>query len=427
MASDYGVPTVYGGFLQGLAGMQEQQKHESDMLTAQQARKESEQIMTLRSLQIEDEQRKAQIAKATQEAILQKAQADAAAAAQKAEVDAMDADTQIWIDQGKPLQEKLDQYIQAGKLPKGTLATQVPNPWVPGGKPLWAIYNPSLGLTQDQAIIFNEPYARAKYGEEVKGTAQARSNLNEMGLSMTADGRIVKLPGAELIPAKTAPSTTVNVNTAEAITGAGEKAATVKFGEGVGAKAQERIAMAEEGAAQNAQLDRLALALSSGADTGPGSEILLNLKSVASTFGLDVSKETSEQEVIRKITNEMALRLRNPESGLGLTGNTSNMDLLFLKSSIPGLQRTKQGNLAIIEAAKRTNKMKADIAQYQNSIISANGGVVPLNLDNQVLEYVNKYKMYSEEERGSIKRVSEVTKDPSEMTDDEIKSSLGIK
>jgi len=200
MASDYGVPTVYGGFLQGLAGMQEQEKHDSDMLTAQQARKESDQIMTLRSLLMEDEQRKAQIAKATQEATLQKAQADAAAAAQQAEVEAMNADTQIWVDQGRPLQEKLDQYIQQGKLPKGTLATTVPNPWVPGGKPLLATYNPDLGITQDQAIIFNEPYARAKYGVEGKATAEARGALNKTGFTLTESGQIQPLEGADALP-----------------------------------------------------------------------------------------------------------------------------------------------------------------------------------------------------------------------------------
>lgn len=185
-----------------------------------------------------------------------------------------------------------------------------------------------------------------------------------------------------------------------------EKAADKKFGEGVGERASKRIQEAQVSAQANADLDRMLLALDRGAQTGFGEELILNIKSLGNTaFGLEFDESDSEAEIIRKLSNEMALRLRNPDSGLGLTGSTSNKDLDFLKASVPGLQRTEGGNLKIIDYAKRVNKLKSDAAAYQAQLIQQSGGV-PQDLDAKVMDFVNNYELFSAAERAELQKVS---------------------
>ena len=203
------------------------------------------------------------------------------------------------------------------------------------------------------------------------------------------------------------PSNIFNINTSEGIAASGQKKATEKLGIGIGDRANTRLTQSFDAQRQNAQLDRIKLALSRGAGTSIGEETLLDAKSLAQTaFGIQLSEDVSEQETIRVISNEMALRLRNPESGLGLTGNTSNRDLSFLKSSIPGLQRTHLGNLKIIDLTKRMNRMRIDVANEQQRILMENGGVVPLDLDTKLMKFTDKYPFLTKEERTEIEKLT---------------------
>jgi hypothetical protein len=205
------------------------------------------------------------------------------------------------------------------------------------------------------------------------------------------------IPGAK----GSVPQTTVNVNTGDNLKNVAEKKANEVYGGKIGENVNKRFSMAEEAYNQNAQLDTVALALADGARTGFGEEVLLNIRSLAQTIGIDVG-DLGPEELIRKISNEMALRLRNPDSGLGLTGNTSNKDLDFLKASVIGLSRTEGGNRLIIEMMRKYNKMKIDIAQKQDELIAANDGNIPRDIDRQMLKFANEYEMFSADERKQI-------------------------
>ena len=100
----------------------------------------------------------------------------------------------------------------------------------------------------------------------------------------------------------------------------------------------------------------------------------------------------------------MALRLRNPESGLGLTGNTSNKDLQFLKDSVVGLARTEQGNKLIIKFMMRQNDMKKAVARKQTQIRQANDGKTPDDIDSQIMDFIDNYEFFSKGEREQINR-----------------------
>ena len=241
--------------------------------------------------------------------------------------------------------------------------------------------------------------------------AEAEGSASGKGLTSKAGGiaetSTIPLEQAEIAvgarPRPDMPQTVVNVNTAEGIVEAGQKKATEKLAEGIGNRADQRLTQAFEGKRQNMQLDRVKLALSRGAGTGLGEETILDLRSLASTLiGAPVSEKMTEQELIRTVSNEMALRLRNPESGLGLTGNTSNKDLDFLKASVVGLGRTEQGNFIIIDMMQRFNALRIKAADEQQRIIDANNGVVPLDLDKKVMDFVNKQEFLTPTEKKEI-------------------------
>jgi hypothetical protein len=223
--------------------------------------------------------------------------------------------------------------------------------------------------------------------------------------------------------------TQVNVNTgsAPAITTEANKVVGKKLGESVATRYQQ----ADEAVKQNAQLNQVSTAIAQGADTGLGAELILDIKSFGQTLGLDTG-DLSGQELIRKVSNEMALRLRNPESGMGLTGSTSNADLKFLKDSVVGLGRTEAGNQLIIESMKRYNQLKIDVAKEQDRLIRENGGNVPSNLNGELMRFVNSYDLFTPEERSAMEQATTVssgekqTTAASDMSDEDLMKSLGM-
>ena len=65
--------------------------------------------------------------------------------------------------------------------------------------------------------------------------------------------------------------------------------------------------------------------------------------------------------------------LRNSASSMGLTGNTSNRDIKFLKESVAGLEKTEEGNRIILEAFKRLQQRARDVYnKYQDYLAKNN-------------------------------------------------------
>lgn len=175
--------------------------------------------------------------------------------------------------------------------------------------------------------------------------------------------------------------------------------ATETFGTGIGERANKRLEQALQANEQNLSLERMEQALDQGIATGVGQETMVNLKNLGqSLFGLELGEQTSEQEVMLAIGNRLAAQVRNPESGMGLPGNTSNRDLQFLKGAVPGIQKTPEGNRILIDFLKKVNQFKSDVAREQQRIIDENNGTVPNDLDSRLMEYINGYDLLSDEE-----------------------------
>lgn len=272
---------------------------------------------------------------------------------------------------------------------------------VPGGGVQPVLYSQAPGQAEPMPVKMGSVSGPAKPTEQWSEPYIKKVGKNEILVQRNLSTNQEKSVGSGGPLA----SQTVNNYTGNRAVGAAEKKAAEEFGSGIGERVNTRVKAAEEGRNQNQQLDFVKLAISKGARTGYGEETLLNLRSLAETFGIDTG-DLSGQELIRKTSNEMALRLRNPDSGLGLTGNTSNKDLDFLKNSVVGLGRTERGNLRIIDAMQRFNKLKIAVGKKQQEIISKNNGVPPLGLDEKLIQFVNNYKMFTPKELREMKNLS---------------------
>lgn len=202
-------------------------------------------------------------------------------------------------------------------------------------------------------------------------------------------------------PPRKDPLVTVNTGTKA------EDAGTKKFLENVAESAIKREDQALKTFETDAIFNRMELALKRGAQTGFGEQTILTLRNAAETFGIvDLPPDAEEGEIINALSNRLALVARNPESGLGLPGSTSNKDLEFLERIVPGLSKSEGGNLLIIDAMKRMNKLMRDTAEEQQRLISENDGRIPRNLNTELIKFVNSYNVYSEEELAELEAAS---------------------
>lgn len=170
------------------------------------------------------------------------------------------------------------------------------------------------------------------------------------------------------------------------------------------------LGRAESALAMNQELDIMDQALIGDTfQTGVGSQFVGRVKSFAQYLGVpeEAFEGLSQQEMFGALSNRLALLVRNPESGLGLPGNTSNKDLQFLIDSVPSLSKTPQGNKLLIQVLKAKNQFQIDYGKEVNRIVQENGGTVPNNLNSQMLEFANNYQILSPDLRQAITEENE--------------------
>ena len=170
-----------------------------------------------------------------------------------------------------------------------------------------------------------------------------------------------------------------------------EEATKLKFAEESSKQGAQILANynkeAQSAAGQEATLDQMSKLLDEGIPTGPISGRVIGLKALASDLGMPVDTEKlAGQEGFRALGNQLALRLRNPESGFGLTGSTSDRDLTFLKDSVPGIVKTEAGNRMVIKMSKQIIEQKKRIARVAEAYAERNGSMMGWN------DYLSNWK-----------------------------------
>lgn len=138
--------------------------------------------------------------------------------------------------------------------------------------------------------------------------------------------------------------------------------------------------------------------LDSGLQTGALARLSKGAKSFVQSIFPDADiKGLAEAEVFNALSNQLALLIRNPDSGMGLPGATSNRDLKFLIESVPNLENSVEGNKLLLDVYDKMYQLQVDVMKEQRRILKANNGVPPLDLEEQLASYVeNNFKLDDE-------------------------------
>jgi hypothetical protein len=152
--------------------------------------------------------------------------------------------------------------------------------------------------------------------------------------------------------------------------------------------------------AENEQL--LQLLRSGNLDTGSLQPLLTRLKGFAADFNISVQGLNAAQ-VFEAVSNRRALEMRNPASGLGLTGTTSDKDLDFLIRSVIALSKTEGANeaLLIMEIA-RDRRLNA-IDRIRMDFIQMNPGKVGGH--DAIVKFIESTPLLKDDEEEALNKL----------------------
>lgn len=204
----------------------------------------------------------------------------------------------------------------------------------------------------------------------------------------------------DFLAAKKSPGVTVNAG--------GPEPSEAAFRKAIGGIHAKRLGSMLDGAdVSRNMVDKLNIMeglLSDGLETGRLQRAIVPMQQLASDFGIK-TEGLSEKETFRALSNQLALTLRNPESGMGLTGNTSNRDVIFLKESVPGLEKSEEGNRLILTAFKKFEQRKIQIADLAEQYAMEKGTLA--GFQQYLEQWSEQNPLFTEEERQRIRDVAQ--------------------
>jgi len=107
--------------------------------------------------------------------------------------------------------------------------------------------------------------------------------------------------------------------------------------------------------------------------TGFWADATLGIRTALADLGIINDPNIPGQQLLQAMANQQALRLRNPDSGFGLTGNTSNRDISFLTNAVARLGNTPEGNEAILTIMIAKQRREAQLEAERSDYIWENG------------------------------------------------------
>ncbi|QFY77525.1 hypothetical protein DUD43_07400 [Alcaligenes faecalis] len=233
--------------------------------------------------------------------------------------------------------------------------------------PRWVQQTRQQTLTAQQQIDnfykeqgLNMQQQRLQHDINQSGTTTLQKNLAAAGLSPgTPEYQQAVLDGSR--------GTTVNV-------GAGDKAWDTESAK-LFAKRYDDISSGAVNAQQMMGMYDLAeQALNSGVRTGLGADAEITLRQLGAAMGMNTEPEKlAGGELVRAVQNRMALLMRSPDGGMGMPGALSDRDIRFLKDSQIGIDRSPEGNRAMLQAFRAMEKRKIEMAQLADQYIQENG------------------------------------------------------
>ena len=171
-----------------------------------------------------------------------------------------------------------------------------------------------------------------------------------------------------------------------------------KFAEELGKKQADAYTGLQSGATAAhdtmAKMDQLDAILKSGIYTGPGGDVVQSLRKAGVALGLGDAQAAANAETFERIGNELALVMRNPESGFGMPGAMSDKDREFLVSMAPSLSKSTEGNRMSVEMTRRMAKRKIELAEMAGQYVRQHG-VLDDGFYSMVRDYSAKNPMFA--------------------------------
>ncbi|MCZ4330780.1 hypothetical protein [Castellaniella denitrificans] len=194
--------------------------------------------------------------------------------------------------------------------------------------------------------------------------------------------------------------TTVNV-------GAGEKAWDTESAKLFAKRYDDLSTQAQSAQQMLGLLDLAQVGLDSGVRTGSLGSAEQAVRQMALTMGVGNADKIAGGELLTAVQNRMALLMRSPDSGMGLPGAVSDRDLNFLKESNIGLDRSPEGNRLMVDAFRKLEKRKLDIAKLADEYVQKNG-----RLDagfNQIArQYADENPMFPQKEPDRAQQLNDI-------------------
>lgn len=119
--------------------------------------------------------------------------------------------------------------------------------------------------------------------------------------------------------------------------------------------------------------DLAASGLDTGVRTGAFGSAEQDVRRFGLALGIGEADKVAGGELIAAVQNRLALIMRNPDSGMGMPGAVSDRDLVFLKEAQIGLDRSPEGNKRMLEAFRRLEQRKIEIAKMADAYIAQHG------------------------------------------------------
>jgi hypothetical protein len=133
-------------------------------------------------------------------------------------------------------------------------------------------------------------------------------------------------------------------------------------------------------------IDRLSTLLdTSGLSSGSGAQTMSKLKSLASTFGIDVAG-LPQEEAIKQITTEMFLKAKNQGGVNLLPGAMSEGDRQALEQTTVSLSNSPEGRKLLLDRTKKMNDRSIEVAKMAREYERKHG-----QLDSGFEDELDKY------------------------------------
>lgn len=119
---------------------------------------------------------------------------------------------------------------------------------------------------------------------------------------------------------------------------------------------------------------------------GAGGDAFQNLRRIGSSLGFDI-EHVGDGDLAQSISKQLALQMRNPAGGAGMPGAMSDADRAFLEATVPGLNRTPQGNAQLIDYMTRVEQRNMDVAKMAQAYMDQNGGRLDYKFFNRLADW----------------------------------------